>query len=161
MDNKHRPKQPARRVSTKASSSFNLADSFESDLLRVSQEQVSKIQLDRKNRINFDRLLATVIDQVLRCTVNLQPSEVAEATNRILGDLVKAGTIIGTLPSEERMQSAIRKHLRTRTDSTAASAVSTLTQTAPRTTLPSIPHSSQEVDAEQTRWAAEQNCTRE
>lgn len=161
MDNKHRPKQPAQRVSTKASPSFNLADSFESDLLRVSQEQVSKIQLDRKNRVNFDRLLTTVIDQVLRCAVNLQPSEVAEATNRILGDLVKAGTIIGTLPSEERIQSAIRKHLRTRTDSTAASAVSTLTQTAPRTTLPSIPHSSQEVGAEQTRWAAEQNCTRE
>ena len=84
MDDKHRTKQPARKVSAKASSVFNLADSFENDLLRATQEQVRKIQIDRKNRVNFDRLLATVINQVLRCAVILQPSEVATAANRKL-----------------------------------------------------------------------------
>lgn len=159
MDNKHRTKQPVRQATAKASSSFNLADSFENDLLRATQEHIRKIELDRKNRVNFDKLLAAVIDQVLRCEVNLQPSEVAIATNRILADLVNAGTVIGTLPSEPRIEAAVRKHLRTRTDSAAGSAVSTPTQVAPRRTLPSIPESPQKADEAQTHSVAWQNHT--
>lgn len=159
MDNKHRAKQPARKANTKASSSFSLADSFENDLLRAAQEQVRKIESDRKNRVNFDKLLASVIDQVLTCTVNLQPSEVAMAANRILGDLVNSDAIKGTLPTEERIQAAVRKHLRTRKNGATDSDVSPPTQVAPRTTLPSIPESPQKADEAHTHSVAWQNHT--
>lgn len=157
MDNKHRTKQPVRQANAKASSSFNLADDFENDLLRATQEQIRKIELDRKNRVNFDKLLVAVIDQVLRCEVNLQPSEVAIAANRILGDLVTAGTVIGTLPSEPRIKAAVRKHLRTRTDSAVGSVISTPTQAAPQTMSQLAPHTPQAEVATQMRSAAEQN----
>jgi len=159
MANKQRSSQPRRQTTTKASSTFNLADDFERGLLRTAQEQVQTVYQERKNRINFDDLISRIIGQVLSISTKLQAAEIATATNRILNELVQLGAIEGTLPNDERIKSTVRKHLKTRSEPVVAAPDARLIETAPQMTLPSVPHGFRAADEAQTHSVAEQNRT--
>lgn len=122
------------------STSFRINAGFKESLHRATREHVDKINEDRKGRYKLHEIINYAVKVVLEMQQDLTPSEIAAAVTGVLRNLVREGVVEGTLPSDERIKSAVRSKVREKA-AKATPVLQTEARTAePQTTTPTVQH---------------------
>lgn len=128
------PKKP------RPSASFRINIGFIDSLRRVTRDHLNNINEDRKRRYKLDEIITYAVNVVIEMQQDITPSEIAMAVVGTLHDLVREGVIEGTLPSDERIKSAVRSKVREKARKATPLPQTEARTAEPQTTTPAVQH---------------------
>lgn len=110
-DRKRTSVQTSSRTRARASSQYELGESFDEALRRTAVNQVERIRQERSKRTSLDDLILSAIRAANAAAGDdgLTPQELASAVNNILAQLIDDSTAAGVLPSPDRLHAIVKK----------------------------------------------------
>lgn len=96
---------------SRASTGFTLNDGFNDALRKAAANQVARVQAQRDRQAKIDDLVVSAIRAANEAAgdTKITVTELAEAVNLILAQLVEEGVVSGVLPSAERVRGLVKK----------------------------------------------------
>lgn len=110
-DRKRTSVQTPSRTRARASSHYELGESFDEALRRAAVNQVERLQKERSKRTSLDDLVLSAIRAANAAAGDngLTSQELASAVSSILAQLIDDSTVAGVLPSPERLHAIVKK----------------------------------------------------
>lgn len=108
MPNKSAPSAPERR---RVSAHFSPSDEFDAALDAAAHRQIGEAIHRRWAQMNIDGLVLRAIQAANKVDHDLTVPDFAKAVTAMLTEIVANGAVIGKLPSDERLEAIVLRHL--------------------------------------------------